>query len=151
MSRNIKRHYSFFLNLSIASYNGADACLFKSISSLPAIILSQRLPDFRIIQILNFRKIRTLACCQRKMCALVTLGNRPARPQGLTCNITMWSACWITLIQIFFYYNISFFNVNRKIKFYSDFTLFLHYYTLSQKIFYNCSCNFIIKFHRHNV
>ena len=50
MSRNIKRHYSFFLNLSIASYNGADACLFKSISSLPAIILSQRLPDFRIIE-----------------------------------------------------------------------------------------------------
>lgn len=50
----------------------------------------------------NFRKIRTLACCQRKMCALVTLGNRPTRPQGLTCNITMWSACWITLIQIFF-------------------------------------------------
>ena len=83
------------------------------------------MPDFRIIQILNFRKIRTLACCQRKMCALVTLGNRPARLQGLTCNITMWSACWITLIQIFFYYNISFFNVNRKIKFY--FCIIIHY------------------------
>lgn len=35
-----------------------------------------------------------------------------------------------SLIQIFFYYNISFFNVNRKIKFHSDFTLFciiIHY------------------------
>ena len=44
-----------------------------------------------------------------------------------------------------------FFNVNKKNKFYSDFTLFLHYYVISQKIFHNCSCNFIIKFHRHDI
>ena len=72
--------------------------------------------------------------------------NRFLTPIQIDIKIKMNS-----LIQIFFYYNISFFNVNRKIKFHSDFTLFLHYYTLSQKIFYNSSCNFIIKFHRHNV
>jgi hypothetical protein len=42
----------------------------------------------------------------------------------------MWSACWITLIQIFFYYNISFFNVNRKIKFYSDLKIATFFATL---------------------
>lgn len=51
--------------------------------------------------------------------------NRFLTPIQIDIKIKMNS-----LIQIFFYYNISFFNVNRKIKFHSDFTLFciiIHY------------------------